>query len=66
MADSKTDTGRTRYVLKPCDGGYRIERLRADTDFKPPLWVSFGYLNEGRVFPTRSAARDYMVSEVER
>lgn len=55
-----------RYALYPVNGGYRIHRERADTDFDPPLWVQAGWLNRGQKFPTREAAREYMASGVER
>jgi hypothetical protein len=55
-----------RHQLKPVNGGYKILRLRADTDFDPPVWVDAGYLNGGRKFVTRAQARDYMISGVER
>lgn len=52
-----------RYVLEPVKGGYKIERLVWDEDFG---WTHGRYLNLGRKFPTRQAATDYMISEVER
>lgn len=55
-----------RYVLRPVKDGYKIERLTEDADFKPPIWVHAGYLNRGRKFIDKAAARDYMISGVER
>lgn len=53
-----------RYVLEPTTGGYKIERLTWDEDFQN--YTHAGYLNRGRKFADRGAARDYMISEVER
>jgi hypothetical protein len=58
--------GETRHVLVPVDGGYRIRRERTAEGFDPPLWTAAGWLNRGRRFATREAARLYMASETER
>lgn len=50
-----------RYVLRPVNGGYKIDRLVGDNDFDPPIWVRESTLNGGRKFGSREAAREYMI-----
>lgn len=53
-----------RHVLEHRSGKFYIRRDRLDTDMG--MWDFAGYLNKGVGFASRSDARDYMRSEVER
>lgn len=50
----------SRFALRTVDGGFKIEALTWDEDMKG--WFHARWLNGGRRFPTREAARDFMMA----
>lgn len=52
-----------RYCLRHARRGFYVEELRADNDFRPPIWVSWGPV--GPTFKTKEEARQWMEDTTE-
>jgi hypothetical protein len=50
---------KSRFVLRPVAGGYKIEALTWDDDMQG--WFHARWLGNGRKFPSREAAREFML-----
>lgn len=61
MGQANPRQSTSRFVLRSVNGGYKIERLTWDNDLNG--WFHAGWLNGGRKFSDRQAAREYMLEE---